>query len=95
MRSRRLSPRAATDLEEIWLYTFEHWSVEQADRYQKQIIAAIEGLVDGSRDGRPVHIRKGYHGCPTGSHLVFYRLSDTSLDVIRILHKRMDVASHL
>ena len=90
-----LAPRAETDLEEIWLYTFEHWSAEQADRYQNQIIAIIEALAEGNRTGRPVHIREGYYKYPAGSHVVFYGLSDASLDVIRVLHQRMDVASHL
>lgn len=94
-RSYRLSPRAETDLEDIWLYTFEHWSVEQADRYHHQIMAAIEALTVGRKAGRPVHVREGYHKYQVGSHVVFYRQSDVSLDVIRILHQRMDVSSHL
>ena len=94
-RSWQISPRAETDLEEIWLYTFEHWSVEQADRYQNQIIAVIGELAAGGKTGRPVHVREGYYKYPVGSHFVFYRLSDASLDVIRILHQRMDVAAQL
>ena len=27
----RLSPLAEADLEDIWLYTFRNWSMEQAD----------------------------------------------------------------
>ena len=42
-RPYRLSPLAERDLEEIWFYTFENWSAEQADRYHNQIMAAIEG----------------------------------------------------
>jgi plasmid stabilization system protein ParE len=49
----RLSPRAERDLEDIWLYAFENWSVEQADRYQNQIMAAIETLANGSRRAAP------------------------------------------
>ena len=30
-----------SDLEEIWLYTFETWSLEQADRYYQLIIKEI------------------------------------------------------
>lgn len=94
-RPYRLSPRAEIDLEEIWLYTLEHWSAEQAERYHNRIIAAIDALADGSKTGRPVPVREGYYKYPVGSHFVFYRQSDASLDVIRILHQRMDVDSHL
>lgn len=34
----RLTPRAESDLEEIWLYTFKTWSPEQADRYHNDIV---------------------------------------------------------
>ena len=37
-RSYRLSPLAVADLESIWLYTFERWSLEQADRYHHDMI---------------------------------------------------------
>jgi toxin ParE1/3/4 len=29
----RISKEALNDLEKLWLYTFETWSLEQADRY--------------------------------------------------------------
>jgi toxin ParE1/3/4 len=46
-RAYRLAPQAQRDLEEIWFYTFENWSAEQADRYHNQIMAAMEGLAGG------------------------------------------------
>lgn len=93
----RLSPQAERDLEEIWLYTFENWSADQADRYQNQIMAAIEGLANGSRRGRRIDdIRPGYRKLPVASHFLFYRITDAgAIDVIRVLHQRMDVASRL
>jgi len=94
-RPYRLSPLAEIDLEEIWLYTLKNWSLDQAERYHGQIMTAIEGLAAGVKTGRPVTIRAGYFKDPVGSHFVFYRQSVASLDVIRILHKRMDVGAHL
>ncbi|WP_323122551.1 type II toxin-antitoxin system RelE/ParE family toxin, partial [Burkholderia alba] len=32
-RAVRLTPLAEADLEDIWTYTFEQWSLEQAERY--------------------------------------------------------------
>ena len=37
-----ISNEASLDLEEIWLYTFEHWSIEQADKYYNQLLNEIE-----------------------------------------------------
>jgi len=95
VRSYKLSPLAEADLEEIWFYTFKTWSLEQADTYQVDIVAAFEGLAAGTKVGRPVDIRDGYFKYAVGSHFVFYRQSDSSLDVIRILHQRMDTSAHL
>ncbi len=94
-RGYRLSPRAEADLEEIGLYTFKNRSAEQADSYHNAIVAAFEELAAGSKTGRPVDIREGYFKYPAGSHLVFYRLSEAGLVVVRVLHQRMDVGRHL
>jgi len=91
----RLTPRAETDLEEIWLYTFKTWSLEQADSYLGDIVEVFDGLASGRKNGRPVDVRDGYFKYPAGSHMVFYRLADDGLVVVRVLHKRMDVERHL
>lgn len=91
----RLSPRALADLEDIWSYTAARWSPEQAESYHATIIAAFEGLAAGRKQGRPVDVRAGYLKYPVGSHLVFYRLSEAGIDVMRLLHQRMDVSRHL
>jgi toxin ParE1/3/4 len=91
----RLSPLAEADLEDIWLYTFKTWSLEQADSYQADIVAAFDGLARGQKKGRPVDIREGYFKYPVGLHLVFYQINDLHIDIIRVLHQRMDARRHL
>ncbi|WP_354317614.1 type II toxin-antitoxin system RelE/ParE family toxin [Sinorhizobium fredii] len=41
----RLTPRARADLEDIWQYAAETWSVEQADRYIESLSGTLEGLL--------------------------------------------------
>jgi len=90
-----LSPLAEADLENIWLYTFKNWSLEQADSYINDIVTVFEGLTSGDIVGRPVDIRDGYFKYPAGSHMVFYRFSDAGLVVMRVLHGRMDTERHI
>lgn len=52
-------------------------------------------MARGLRQGRPVAFRPGYLKLTVGAHLVFYRKTDTGIDVIRLLHQRMDVETHL
>lgn len=91
----RLTPLAESDLEDIWLYTFEHWSIEQANRYHRDLVATMEALARGEKTGRVCTVREGYLQYAAGSHIVFYRETETTLDVTRVLHQRMDVDRHL
>jgi toxin ParE1/3/4 len=40
-------------------------------------------------------IRKGYGVYHVGRHLIFYRQKPAEIEIIRILHDRMDVETHL
>ena len=94
-RRYRVSPLAEADLEEIWLYTFKHWSLEQADTYHNLIVAAFAELAAGTKTGRRVEVREGYFKYAVGAHFVYYRQSDAALTIVRVLHQRMDSQRHL
>jgi toxin ParE1/3/4 len=94
-RQLRLRPLAEADLEEIWLYTLKQWSLEQADKYLRDISSTMNGLAAGEKTGRECIARNGYLQYSAGSHIVFYRIVGTTLEVVRVLHQRMDVAQHL
>lgn len=92
-----LSPLARSDLSGIWDYTAHHWGNDQADRYVRQIVAICDDLAAGRKQGRSVDaIRAGYLKCAAGSHVLFYRIGEgRRIEVMRILHRRMDVERHL
>jgi toxin ParE1/3/4 len=91
-----ISPRAQADIEEIWDYTAARWDIDQAERYIRAIRGAIEMVADDPQLGRRCDdIRVGYRKFPIGSHVLFYRFGRAGLDVVRILHQRMDFARHL
>ena len=91
----RLSPAAKADLRQIWRYTVRRWSLEQAETYQDQLYAAFEGLAVGTKKGRDVDVRPGYLKDPAGSHIVYFRDRGDRIEIIRILHGRMDAMRHL
>jgi toxin ParE1/3/4 len=91
-----LSPRAQADLDEIWDYTFERWGVGQAADYIRLLQRAIETIAGDPRKGRSCdEIRTGYSKYPAGAHVVFYRTIAAGIDIVRILHNRMDFERHL
>ena len=94
----RISKEAQNDLEKIWIYTFEIWSVEQADRYINLIMDEIEYLTINPKSGMDYsHVRKGYFRSRVKSHFIFYKinLKVNELEIIRILHQQMDIESRL
>jgi toxin ParE1/3/4 len=91
-----LREQAMNDLEEIWLYTYEAWSLEQADRYHKLIFNEIEFLSTRPEHGKNQnHFRKGYRSSQVKAHLIFYRCSDSEIEIVRILHENMDIPNRL
>ncbi|KJQ54215.1 type II toxin-antitoxin system RelE/ParE family toxin [Microbacterium sp. SA39] len=96
MKHFRLTPAAQRDLSGIWDFTEERWNAEQAETYIIELRAAIERVAEAPERGRACDgIREGYRCYRIGSHLVFYIETDRSVDVIRILHERMDPTRHL
>ncbi|HUS02878.1 MAG TPA: type II toxin-antitoxin system RelE/ParE family toxin [Chitinophagaceae bacterium] len=91
-----ISKKAITDLEQIWLYTGEKWSVVQADRYYNLIIDEINYICRNINAGKSMeHVRKGYRASKVKSHLIFYRVINDTIEVIRILHEHMDIENRL
>jgi toxin ParE1/3/4 len=87
-----ISKKAVADLKDIWLYTVEKWSAEQADRYYNLIIDEINYLCKNSLAGKSMeHVRKGYRALKVKSYLIFYRVANDTIEVIRILNERMDI----
>jgi toxin ParE1/3/4 len=87
----KISVQASEDIENIWLYTFENWSLEQADRYINLIFDEIEYLADNPTSGKDFnHIRKNYRCSKVKSHIIFYRLADKQnyIEIIRVLHQK-------
>lgn len=92
-----ISEKALEDINNIWIYTAENWSVEQADRYYNLIIDEIEYVVrnfDTARDfGK---IRKSYRYSKVKSHLIFFKKDELNeIEVVRVLHERMDIGNRL
>jgi len=94
----KISVDAQNDIESIWLYTFETWSAEQADRYYNLILDEIEYLVQNPRSGKDYsYVRKGYYRSKVKSHFIFYRIKqrEDEIEIIRVLHQQMDVETRL
>ena len=89
-------PAAQADLSEIWDYTAERWSLDQARTYASGMTDVLFLLCDQPDIAPlfgaftpPVRIQR------FGSHLVIFTADDTSVEVIRVVHGRSNWAAAL
>lgn len=91
-----LSPRAKIDLSEIWDYSFLQWGVEQAEKYIRELGSAMEAVAsDPTKSVDIGDVRRGYRKSRSGSHVILFKITDVGIDIVRILHQRMDFERHL
>ena len=90
-----LRPKARKDLEGIWSYTDETWGEDQADSYIHDLDSGFRALAANPEKGRPCDdIREGYRKHSVGKHIIFYRIAKKRIEIVRILHQRMDPERH-
>jgi len=90
-----LTPRAISDIDEIWEFSFQYWGFQRADMYVDEIRSTFERIAADPKLGKSCDaIRSGYFRYPSGSHVVFYRLAARQVEIVRILHQRMDFEHH-
>jgi toxin ParE1/3/4 len=91
-----LLPAARADLFDIWRNGSTQWGYEQSDRYIRRFDDVFASIADHPEIGRRCdELRPGYRLLPTGAHIVFYRLTPSAIEIVRILHERMDFGRHL
>jgi toxin ParE1/3/4 len=92
-----LSPKAKADLSEIWDYTYSEWGVEQAEKYVRDIWTVMqEQTSDYTKSVDIGDVRKGYRKVRAGYHVIFFKVTRNGvIDVVRILHQKMDFDRYL
>lgn len=92
----RLAPRALADLDDIWRYSAETWSISQADRYLDDLvrmfdaIAAMPTLARERSEFTPpvrIHVHE--------SHLIVYTIAEDHVSILRLLGGQQDWVSIL
>jgi len=92
----RLTATARADLLDIGHYTQQTWGREQRNRYLFRLDEAFHLLAREPDRGRPCDdIRPGYRRYHLGRHVIFYRQIGEDIEIIRILHERMDIETRL
>lgn len=93
----RIKGSAKADLKGIAKFTEKTWGRGQRNKYLTEFDLAFHQLTENNELGKACdHIRTGYRALHVGSHIIFYRIGERhSVDIIRVLHKSMDVSSRI
>lgn len=97
MSNYHLTNQAVQDLSDIWLYTVETWSEEQADRYYKMLLKSCSNIANNPKSRNNYgKIAKELFGFRANRHIIFYRvITPPQVEITRILHERMDLKNRL
>jgi toxin ParE1/3/4 len=87
------SPQYERDLTEIW-DQIEQQNADAADRVVMAIERTIELLPQFPRIGTPCpHLAPGLRRMLWRDYLIYYRLRDNVVEVVRVLHGRRHITS--
>ena len=91
-----LSKKAVEDLSAIWEYTIQVWSETQADKYYYSL-EVCQDLADGTMSAKQYpEIHADIFGTRAGQYIIFFRrVKKGSIEVVRILHSRMDLRNRI
>lgn len=86
-----LSPKAKSDFSNIWDYSLDTWGAERAEAYLRQLWANLQECADNPDIAVKADlVRKDYRKMISGNHVVYFKTIEGGIDVIRVLHQRMD-----
>lgn len=87
----RFSKRGRADLDSIWIFGSQRWSIDQANAYASGLLDKLDLLLM-----MPILVRKadliriGYFRIEYESHSIFYKIDSKGVIIMRILHSCMD-----
>ena len=91
-----VSARAEDDLRRLLATSRVMWGEEQRDAYAERLTAAVQHLLAHPYLGRARDdLSPGLRALPAGSHMIYYRSDEQTVEIVRLLHDRMDPTRHV
>jgi len=90
-----LSEAADQDLEDIFNFTFNKFGFDQAEKYLLEINDIFQSLIKNPELGKTRNeIKQGLYSFPKDNHVIFYRILDHHIRIVRILHGSRDIPNY-
>jgi toxin ParE1/3/4 len=79
-------------LDDIWKYFARVGSMEVADGLLREIYRTAERIRERPMTGRPrEELASGLRSMLVHPHSIFYRMSEETVEIVRVLHQRRDL----
>ena len=90
-----LSEIADEDLEDIFDYTTTEFGLEQAEKYLFEIEEVFQNLLINPELGKIRNeIKEGLYSFPKDNHIIFYRILENHIRIVRVLHGSRDIPKY-
>ncbi len=91
-----ISNAAYEDIKDIWAYSLNTWGINQAEHYIEKLYTFVTMLTDAHQIGRTyTEINPDCKGLLCQQHIIFYKVIDDRIIILRVLHKAMNYSSHV
>lgn len=91
-----LSPQAQNSLKQISRYTGENFGEQQKRKYLKLLRDKMRSAAKSPDKGQKRNeIKEGYYSIRAGKHHIYYRIKETHIDIIDVLHQSMEPELHI
>jgi toxin ParE1/3/4 len=86
------SPEAEQDILAIWIHVAREASPDVAEEQLRSVDRACEALAEWPHSGRARdELFRGVRSIVVDPYVVFYRVGNSAIEIIRVLHGRRDV----
>lgn len=90
-----LSEIADKDLEDIFDYTMDEFGFDQAEKYLLEIENVFQLLIINPESGKKRdEIKQGLYSFLKDNHIIFYRILDNHIRIVRVLHGSRDIPKY-
>jgi toxin ParE1/3/4 len=86
-----ITSEAYHDLVDIENYTFSEFGENQWKKYGQKLDTSLQSILKNPLIGHTrIDIPRNYLSLPIGEHILIYRISESTIYLLRVLHNKMD-----
>ena len=91
-----LSPCAQQSLVQISQYTLDNFGERQKKSYLKMLRDRMRAAAKSPEKGKERgDVKTGYYSLQAEMHHIYYRISDSHIEIIDVLHQSMEPKIHI